>query len=59
MPFIYTDELIFQADPYICGHNGHADTSCAYTFSYYVNALVNGTFEDTIGPGMETILGPM
>ena len=26
---------LFQADPYICGHRGHASTSCGIKFSQF------------------------
>jgi len=51
---VWTDP---NADPYICGHGGHADTSCGFTYSYYLNKLVTGG--KTNGGGMDTILGPM
>ena len=34
--------LLFEADPTICGHRGHADTSCGLTFSHVYDSVING-----------------
>ena len=46
-----------KADPYICGHVGHATTSCAFTYSNYIERILTGG--EITGDGMDTILGPM
>ena len=38
-----------QADPYICGHGGHFETSCGNTFSYCIEKNLNG--ERCVGAG--------
>jgi len=51
---VWTDP---NADPYICGHVGHATTSCAFTYSNYIERILTGG--EITGDGMDTILGPM
>ena len=44
---VWTDP---EADPYICGHSGHFQTSCGFTFSHYIEKNLAG--ENCEGNGM-------
>ena len=44
---VWTDP---KADPYICGHRGHFQTSCGFTFSHYIEKNLAG--ENCEGNGM-------
>ena len=44
---VWTDP---EADPYICGHRGHFQTSCGFTFSHYIEKNLAG--ENCEGNGM-------
>ena len=42
--------LLPQADPFICGHRGHATTPCAIRFSKYMEiAAKPSQLEDNVG----------
>ena len=53
----WQDILLFivQADPYVCGHRGHAATSCGFTFSYCIDKYIKGEKiqGDGMGPGIQ------
>lgn len=41
-----------QADPFICGHGGHASRSCGYNFAYVKErALLGLDKKELIGEG--------